>query len=129
MSLPWADKKMFFVILFQLYWTKTLLLLLPFKNVVTLFENKGEIVEVDTKEFARIKKSLRLANRFSIWQNRCLVSSLAIRKYLNLMNIKSDVFIGVKQDNRRSMKAHAWLSVNGEELVVNNDEFEKLYQF
>ncbi len=123
------EKLSFGIILFQLYWAKLLLVFLPFKSVIKIVKNRGEVRQINKDDLFRIQKSLRLANKLSVWDNRCLVNTLAIRQYLNYLNISSSAFLGVKHGGSREFLAHAWLEVDGTEIVTNDDGFTQLLKF
>ena len=90
-----------------------------------LAEEKSE--EAPELTINHIKIALRRAERFSIWRNRCLVSSFAGKKMLSRRGIESRIYFGACFDERGKLKAHAWLKSGDIEVVEKSGEFSELY--
>ncbi len=72
-----------------------------------------------------IKVAVRRGNKLAIWDNKCLVCSLAARKMLEKRNISSTLHLGVRYANEHKMEAHAWLTVGYFYMTPNTDNSYK----
>lgn len=113
-----------------MFTTKFLLLILPVRTVMNISlsgKNKGG--ESDQKTLDMIKWALDHAGRLSFWKNRCLVQSLSGRWMLQRRRIDSQIFFGVRHDNKKRLSAHAWLKTNDFEVVEKGDDYRELFSF
>ncbi len=84
------DKKLFFEALFFLWFSKILLLLLPFKTCIKFLKPAEKMNTQPTPEFLRnVRNAVSRANKTAIWKNICLVKSFAARFMLQRRGIVS----------------------------------------
>jgi len=89
-----------------------------------------------------IRTALQRANKVAIWNNRCLVCSLAARRMIEKRGINSTIHLAIrfvdqqktvnsnKFAYKQTMEAHAWLTVGDFYVTPKlNDTFKEIYQF
>ena len=54
------------------------------------------------------------------WRADCLVQAMAAQRWLKSAGLRSEIFIGARNDGEDGMAAHAWLKV-GAEMVTGGD--------
>ena len=63
-------------------------------------EKKKMVHHPEPKDLMNIKRAIRRAKRLAFWRNICLVSSIAARWMLRHRKIKSEIYFGVKPDEK-----------------------------
>ncbi|MBI2259676.1 MAG: lasso peptide biosynthesis B2 protein [Flavobacteriia bacterium] len=119
------EKYLFFYALFYLYFYKIYLLLIPFKkwSKYARFSKEFE-KEITTKELKKITLSFIRAGKFYIGKNSCLIISLALKKYLNSLQVKSTLHLGLI--NKEYFIAHAWLTYKKIELTKKKENYHEI---
>jgi len=113
--------------LLLLYSVKVLLLFLPIRKVTAIFQEPKLLNrKSDVDQLNDIKWSLQKTDRLVPWKNRCLVKSIAGRWMLHHRGISSTLHFGVRHDENRKIKAHAWLKSGDYEIVPAGTDYEEL---
>jgi hypothetical protein len=132
LALKKAEKQLFFEALWWQYYTRFLLIFIPFRRILKHFsgpepgrdlpraKSRGES-PLETLE--NIKTATARANLLALWKNRCLVQSLAARRMLSRRGIASTLHFGMTAVQHQNPTAHAWLTV-GDFEVVNKGTVE-----
>lgn len=95
--------------------------LFPFRDHFT--ENRGGNQVVDAAQIETARKigwAVRTMSRYTPWESKCLVQSLAARDMLMAEGISSSILIGVDKVSRGQLEAHAWLECGP--LIVTGEE-------
>ena len=122
------EKKLLLEAIYFLYLAKVVLLLFSFKHcMVYLREKEYPAHSIDEHILIQIKSAVARANLSAFWKNKCLVQSMAARWMLQTRKIPSHMAIGVIHDEKNKILAHAWISVEGFEIVNNSLNFKELY--
>jgi hypothetical protein len=117
------DKFLFFEALFFTWLAKLMLFVFPFRMCIRMIKNGKYSVDPDKKLLRSVKNAVNRADKTTYWKNTCLVQSFAARWMLNRRKVSSDFVIGVKHDENREVRAHAWLTVNDFEIVPRGDDY------
>jgi hypothetical protein len=153
-ELPWSEQLLFSEAYFLQLATGLLLKVVPFKWIPRLFAGKGESrpplprlrrarkakgKSISSQErgtrnkeqgtIEQIKTAIQRSSPYSLWKNKCLISSLAARRMLNRRNIQSEISLGVAKDLSGKTIAHAWLKVGDFEIVEKSGDYHELYLF
>ena len=114
-----ADKKLFTISLFYIFFFSIFRKILSLRKLLSLIKFqktnnlKNQCISPDNI-------NLFFENIFlKIYSPSCLVKSLAIKKIFNIYGIKSDLIIGVKK-NRNLFESHAWVQINNKLYVTDN---------
>ena len=113
-----------------LFLAKAMLLVLPFKLCLrTIKANRVNDKKADMDTLKQIRKAISRANKLALWKNVCLVQSFAGNWMLGRRNIKSKLMIGVSHNHGNNLIAHAWLVVDGYEIVRQAGAYVKLTEY
>lgn len=143
------EKSLFCEAILLQFWVGLLLKVIPFSRIPALFasqkfksptiagdqsrqdvwERKSDGLELPSARMQNIRMAIQRASKISPWKNRCLVSSLAARLMLRWRRIDSKLFLGVTKERGGKMTAHAWLTVDGEEIVPRSGDYLTMYEF
>jgi hypothetical protein len=126
-SLPGRERLLFFEALFFLYLAKGMLVIFPFRLCIKTVKPSREQHDAGIGRLKEIKYAIGRANRLAFWKNVCLVQSFAARWMLTRRGIKSELFIGVSQDEQKKLTAHAWLVVDNLEIVSQGGNYNKIF--
>lgn len=118
--------------LLLLYYSKTLLFLIPFKYAIKQIEghhnrNVTRVANSNTSVgghqpypsktlLSELKTAVRRADKFSFWSNICIVKSFAARFMLQRRGIPSTMYYGLIINNSK-LEAHAWVTVGELEIT------------
>jgi hypothetical protein len=130
LCLPREEKALFFEALCSQYWSRVLLLVLPFRRIVKRYPNPetpGKMT--DPKLLEDIRTATAQANVLAFWKNRCLVQSLAARRMLSRRGIASSLSFGVTLDDNKKVMAHAWIRAGNMEIVARGDGYTELFSY
>ncbi|MBE0655045.1 MAG: lasso peptide biosynthesis B2 protein [Bacteroidales bacterium] len=128
--LSYLEKVMFAEALLFLYLSGLLVLVLPFRKIVNLFERKVVSDPLSSERPTRVKlvsSALRRAGQLAWWKNKCFISSLAGKIMLNRRKILSNLYLGATFTDDGKLKAHAWLNAGDIEVVKKDGDFAELY--
>ena len=125
--LSFMDKVLFFEASFYLFLVKFLLVILPFRSCIKIFNNKKSTKQGDDILLTNISIALARANHLAFWGNVCLVQSFAGKWMLQRRGIRSELFIGVNIDEAKKFRAHAWLKVGELEITHDGGEYHVLH--
>jgi hypothetical protein len=117
------EKLLFWEALFFTWLAKMMLLVFPFRICVRMIKKGKYSVEPDLKLLRSVKSAINRADKVTVWKNTCLVQSFAARWMLNRRKVSSDFVIGVKHDETKEVRAHAWLTVKDFEIVPKGDDY------
>lgn len=95
-----------------LYYYKLVLSIQKVQKVLYSVKSHANHTNLDIPTLKRIRVAVRRADRFALWQNRCIVKSLAARKMIERRQGTSELYLGVMKDqstSKKALKAHAWL--------------------
>lgn len=126
LNLTCAEKQLFFEALWWQYYTRLLLVFIPFRRIIKLYPSPKLYAPCSMPHalcLDRIKAATAQANLLAFWENRCLVQSLAARRMLSRRGIPSTLHFGMVQNPEGQPTAHAWLTVADFE-VVNKGEVQ-----
>lgn len=117
------EKFLFIEAVFFLLTAKLMLLFLPFRiclRTITIqqYEAQPAVETLNSFKIAVIR-----ANRLSCWKNICLVQAFAARWMLQRRKIGSSLLIGIKQDTKKIVSAHAWLMVGNHKIVSGANDY------
>lgn len=109
---------------------KIILYFIPIKYIFKILQHKKtkkSKINISTiyKIISAIKKSEYIFN----WKNSCLVKAIAGKLILNSRNCNTQIYIGIKKTNNRSLTSHAWLKYNNLNLLggQNDCSFKIIY--
>ena len=125
-SLPLREKLLFFEALLFLFLAKIMLLVLPFRICMRTIKTVKYDNNPDTVVIKSLKDAIERAGRFAFWKNVCLGQSFAGRWMLQRRGIASLFMIGVRHDDQKKLKAHAWLTAGGIEIVPGGEVYTTL---
>ena len=143
------EKSLFCEAVFLQFWAGLLLKVVPFRLIRWLYSTRQFQTPGSAKDQSRhnvsgrqtdglqpqserlndIRTAIKRGAKVSPWKNGCLVSSLAARRMLRWRRINSKLFLGVTKEKSGKMTEHAWLLVEGEEIVPRNGDYLPLYEF
>jgi len=130
LALSFKEKRLFLEALIFVYCAKIMLLLFPFKLIVKFISyNEYPSIHPEIEQLKQIKVAIARANRLAFWKNVCIVQSIAARWMLNRRKVPSKLSLGVIHDKNGKMIAHAWIKVNGFEIVSRGLEYKELVSF
>ena len=124
------DKKLFFEALFFLWFSKILLLLMPFKTCIKFLKPAEKMNTQPTPEFLRnVRNAVSRANKTALWKNICLVKSFAARFMLQRRGIPSVMYLGLQIDkeSEKKLNAHAWLISEDITITPKGPAFKEIY--
>ena len=122
-SLPLSEKLLFFEAIFFLFLARLMLLVLPFRICISTIKRVKNDNDPDIALTSSIKDGIERAGRLAFWKNVCLGQSFAARWMLQKRGINSELMIGVRHDDQKKLKAHAWLTVSGFEIVPRGADY------
>ncbi len=130
MRLAPVEKRIFLEAFFLHIWVWFILLFIPFRKIPELFANPSVTGNnYDGIKLNQVRVSVRRASEILHFRNRCLVSSLAARRMLNRRRMKSELSLGVAKIDGGKVRAHAWISSDGVEIVEQEGDYKVLYLF
>jgi hypothetical protein len=101
-----------------------LVLLIPFRWYIRLFESHRKDYEKSTHERTLIvRKALLRGLNYIPWNAKCLVQALTGKALLNILHLKGTICLGVTRENS-SLTAHAWLK-SGNQFICGQKGYEK----
>jgi len=119
-----------------------LLKIIPFRRIPGMFPNLSHVKPGTrnlkpetpyslprTPHLQEIKQANSSISRFSPWENKCLIKSLAARKMLNRRGMPSQLSLGVLKDTDSKTIAHAWIKSGDFEIVEKDRDYTELYNF
>lgn len=129
-ELPFQEKQLFIEALFFSFAAKLLLVMLPFTYCVKILSTKIHNLEKpDLEMLKQIKKAVHRTRWVIVWENQCLVTSIASRWMLQRRRIASLISLGVAFDGDKKLKAHAWISADDFDIVEKGGKYHELYYF
>ena len=114
---------------FFLFLAKVMLLLLPFRFCIKTLTSHYNKTQPPGEKLISVKLAIFRANRLAFWKNVCLVQAIAARWMLQRRKIGSSLSIGIKQDPKKIMLAHAWLKVGNHEIVSGANDYLPLINY
>ena len=123
LNLPCAEKRLFLEALWWQYYTRFLLIFIPFRGIIKHFSSPepptpcSALCALRSVPLEKIKAATARANLLALWKNRCLVQSLAARRMLSRRAIPSTLHFGMTAVPHQNPTAHAWLTVGNFEVV------------
>jgi len=122
-NLPANEKLLFGEALFFLFLAKGMLIVMPFRLCICTIKSGRDLKKPANEKPESVKLAISRAGRLAPWKNICLVQSFAARWMLQRRKIYSTLSIGVKHDQNKNIMAHAWLSVQGFEIVPRGGNY------
>jgi len=122
-----SEKKLFFSALLWIYYYAFYLKIIPSKVWIEkkmLKKLKLTQKPENNLNLFQIKRALLRAGKCYLFQNKCLVQSLAGKRILKNYRISSTIFLGLKTGE--TFIAHAWLIANEIQLVEKNDDYTEI---
>ncbi|MDY6801297.1 MAG: lasso peptide biosynthesis B2 protein [Bacteroidota bacterium] len=84
------------------------------KNLGTFRKEMDNEIQEGQEELVRkTKHALRRLKRRLPWSVKCFEEAIAVKKVLRFYGIESTLYLGVKKDEEKNLKAHAWLKAGG----------------
>jgi len=127
-SLPGSDKRLFLEALYWLVIAKALLIFLPFKRILPMLKQK-ESIQTGKADPAAIRDAIGRAATTTPWTSTCLMKSMAARWMLKRRKTPSHMGIGMMKDERGKLVMHAWVGVQGFEVISKDVSYRDLYHF
>lgn len=125
-----GDRRLFLEAFFLHIWVWFILLFIPFRKLPELFANPSVTgSNYDRIKLNQVRLAVRRASEILPFRNRCLVSSLAARRILKRRRIESELSLGVAKIDGVKIRAHAWISSDGVEIVEQMGDYKVLYLF
>ena len=129
-EVPFQEQQLFMEALLFSFAAKLLLLMLPFAACVKILSAKSHNQEKPQLETLRqIKTAIHRTRWVIVWENQCLVTSIASRWMLQRRRIASLISLGVAFDADKKLKAHAWIKANEFDIVEKGGKYHELYYF
>lgn len=122
---PLSKKLLLMRIFFLLSVTGLANLLLPFKVYARFLgkinsESTQNSDNVDWEYVERIAHSIRNISKVSPFEFKCLVQATVGKIFIARKNMDGTIYFGVKKDETKNLKAHAWLRV-GPKIVLGGE--------
>lgn len=102
---------------------------ISFKKLSEKHPTSGSAFKSDPQMAKAIRRAIYRAEKFTFWNNKCLVSTFCARKMLNKRGIASIAYLGMGKNEKGKLIAHAWINADDVEVVQNLDSCEMLYSF
>ncbi len=120
-SLDKTERKILNRTFFWLIYAFVLVRLIPLKWFNSILGEYNNVVEVtlNTKQLQLIfvvKKNIRRVKKHLPWKVKCFEEAITAKKLLEMVNIKSTLYLGVRKGSKQTLKAHAWLK-SGDKFV------------
>ncbi len=111
---PWADQWLFVQAYFGLGVAWMLIHTLPFRWIAArlgvCMGNSPDTIPPDQIQIARrVSWAVRRASSLTPWPSVCLPQAITAKALLRRRGVHSTLYLGAAFDNRKSLKAHAWL--------------------
>ncbi|HEY9124562.1 MAG TPA: lasso peptide biosynthesis B2 protein [Bacteroidales bacterium] len=123
-----TDMFYFFVALYfsVLYWICTRLL--PYsvwKNILGTATKTGtpSLKEQEKSKFRTVIIAVNRCSRHVPFARNCLIKALTTRKILRMKGIKSTLCLGLNNENKKLLTAHAWVKI-GPDLTIGESKNE-----
>jgi len=121
-----TNRKLFFEAWFVSFFTRIMLIILPFKQYSKKLGERSKIAKtennINSQLVSELTHAIKRAVKYSLWRNKCLEQAITAKKMLKKRNIKSTIFFGVRKPGD-NLEAHAWLKV-GDTFVVGERNHE-----
>jgi hypothetical protein len=72
-------------------------------------ESEDALQEGQEELIGKAQQALRRLKRRIPWKVKCFEEAIAVKKVLKKYGIESTLYLGVKKDEEKKLKAHAWL--------------------
>ncbi|HSH53238.1 MAG TPA: lasso peptide biosynthesis B2 protein [Bacteroidales bacterium] len=76
-------------------------------------ESEDALQEGQEELTGKAQHALRRLKRRLPWSVKCFEEAIAVKKVLRFYGIESTLYLGVKKDEEKNLKAHAWLKAGG----------------
>ncbi|MBI9055317.1 MAG: lasso peptide biosynthesis B2 protein [Bacteroidales bacterium] len=83
-------------------------------------EIRTELEATDLIKITSVKRSIRRIKRVLPWKIKCFEEAITAKKVLERYEIKSTLYLGVDINEKKQLKAHAWLR-NGDYNITGGD--------
>lgn len=95
--------------------------LLPLSRALQIVstEVRRKSTNVDPVQFATAIDALLEAN-FLVFKPSCWKRSTVLHRYLALAGLATTIRFGVRKDENRELKGHAWLELNGKPILESS---------
>lgn len=116
------EKKLFFKSFFLMLFIRFSFYFFSFKSIYQFLKNRklrNNKVQEKSGEYKIILESIQKAGRY-IPGCTCLIKALAAQYLLREQGYDSQLQIGVLKDQQQSLKAHAWLEMDGKVVIGEN---------
>ncbi len=104
------------VILFLLGWARLVILLLPFRWLAVFLGISRRnvqftplVVQCQRQQARKLGVLIRRVAEWTPWQSKCLVQAVVATLFLRLLRIPYVLHLGVAKDDRKGLRAHAWI--------------------
>ena len=99
----------------------------PFGAIARRIETRAQRVAAQPLlTTRRVQWAIDAAHRRLPWTVKCLATALAANRLLALRGVASELWLGVRTNERKTMDAHAWLIAEG--CVVTGRYEKETYQ-
>ncbi|MGC9375050.1 MAG: lasso peptide biosynthesis B2 protein [Bacteroidales bacterium] len=76
-------------------------------------ESADALQEGQEELIGKAQQALRRLKRRLPWKVKCFEEAITVKKSLKKYGIESTLYLGVKKDEEKKLKAHAWLKAGG----------------
>ena len=127
-ALPGKEKLLFLEAFQCLVSVRILLTLLTFKRILPLLRQK-ESIQASKADPALIRNAVARASVATPWTSTCLMKSMAARWMLKRRRLRSHMGIGMAKDIKGKLVMHAWIGVDGLDIVGKDQTYQELFVF
>lgn len=133
LDLSMQRKFLFIEAYYTLGMTRIAILWFPFKKLTRNLTQQRTpfslplLRSIDEEVALDIKKAIKQASAYTLWESSCLVQSLTAQKMLKKRAISGVIYIGVKRDKseQKELQAHAWVQIG--KYVITGEKEDKLF--
>lgn len=127
--MKFSNISLFIEALLLSYRFKIQLWFISFKKLTEQYPSADAPQKSGPETAKAIRRAIYRAEKFTFWNNKCLVSTFCARKMLNKRGIASIAYLGMGKNEKGKLIAHAWINADDVEVVQNLDSCEMLYSF
>jgi hypothetical protein len=125
-QLPWQDRLLLVETAVTLAATSFAIRVLPFRKVMGVVKARDRhdhLTPAAKPTISRVRWAIEACARLVPWKTVCFQKGLAMQWMLQRRRLPSLLHYGVAQDDARGLRAHVWLTYEGEG-IIGADEAE-----
>lgn len=107
------QKRLFFEALFLSLKSNYYLRFFPATYQVRTQQFRNSAERTATISVILIRRAISLANKYSLWENKCRHQALMAQWMLTSYNLHCEIYVGIKINHLGQMEGHAWTKSNG----------------